>query len=418
MEYGLIGEKLGHSFSKIIHEKLADYTYDLTPLTKEEFKTFMEKRPFRAINVTIPYKVDVIPYLDEIEKHAENIGAVNTIVNRGGRLSGYNTDFSGFLYLITHNNIQVAGKKVLVLGKGGASKAILAVLKYLKAKEIITVYYKESPGTITYDVCKKLHGDAEIIINTTPVGMFPKIDDCPINLTDYKNCTAVVDVIYNPLKPMLIVQAENLGIKALGGLEMLVAQAKYAVEIFLDKKIEDATIDTIYKELLLERSNVVLIGMPSCGKTTIGKELSKILNKRFVDIDEKIVKKIGMPIADYFAKYGEEAFRTIETEVTKELSGENELVLSTGGGCVKNKVNLDYLKLNGKIIFIERDTGALSADASRPLSKSPEALEKMYAERLPLYQAYAQKTIDNNGTLEDAIVSAKKAYYEIICNKK
>lgn len=414
MEYGLIGEKLGHSFSKIIHEKLTDYTYDLTPLDKEEFKSFMERRPFRAINVTIPYKVDVIPYLNEIDEHAKNIGAVNTIVNRSGKLSGYNTDFSGFLYLINHNNIQIQGKKVLVLGKGGASKAIIAVMKYLKAKEIIMVYYKESPNTVTYEECEMLHSNAEIIINTTPVGMFPNIGECPINLTKYKRCEAVIDVIYNPLKPMLIVQAENLGIKALGGLEMLVAQAKYAVEIFLNKKIEDATIDTIYKDLLLERSNLVLIGMPSCGKTTIGKELSALLKKRFLDMDEEIIKKIGMPIADYFANCGEEAFRAIETEVTKELSGENGLIISTGGGCVKDKINMDYLKLNGKILFVQRDTNVLSADESRPLSKSPEILKKMYAERLPLYQAYAEKTVDNNGTLEDTLVLAKKAYYEMI----
>ncbi len=412
--YGLIGEKLGHSFSKIIHERLTNYTYHLLPLSKEEFSNFMDKKAFSAINVTIPYKMDVIPYLDEMDAHAKAIGAVNTIVNHNGKLFGYNTDFSGFLYLLQHNNIDVKDKKVLVLGKGGASKAILAVLRHLQAKEVLTVYYKEAENTITYDQCKKYHNDAEIIINTTPVGMYPAIDESPIDLTDYKHCSAVIDVIYNPIRPMLIVQAQNLGIKAIGGLEMLIAQAKYAVEIFQDKKIPDSVIDTIYQEMLLERTNLVLIGMPSCGKSTIGKELSQKLGKKFVDIDEEIVQEIGMSIADYFTQYGEDAFRQKETEKTKLFAKETGIILSTGGGCIKNPKNMDYMKLNGKILFVDRPTEKLSSDPSRPLSKDMDTLQKMYQERLPLYQMYSDISITNNGILSDAIEKAEKAFQQTI----
>lgn len=410
--YGLIGEKLGHSFSKWIHEKLADYTYNLLPLSKEEFKTFMNEKNFSAINVTIPYKMDVIPYLDEIDTHAKTIGAVNTIVNFDGKLHGYNTDFSGFLYLLQHNSIDVYEKKVLVLGKGGASKAIIAVLNYLGAKEILTVYYKNSPDTVTYEECKKNHSDADVIINTTPVGMYPNIDNSPIDLNDYKKCSAVVDVIYNPIRPMLIVQAQNLGIKAIGGLEMLIAQAKYAVEIFQNRKIADTEIQRIYEELLLERSNLVLIGMPSCGKTAIGEELSKKTGKKMVDIDAEIVNEIGMSIPEYFSRYGEEAFRKKETEVTKRVSKENGIILSTGGGCIKNPVNIDYMKLNGRLIFIERDIESLSTDDSRPLSKDKESLQKLYQERLPLYKKYSEASICNDGTLEKAVEMLEKIFLD------
>ncbi|MFU0828418.1 MAG: Shikimate-dh-N domain-containing protein [Lachnoclostridium sp.] len=252
MEYGLIGEKLGHSYSKIIHEKLADYKYEITPVPREKFTAFMKARDFKAINVTIPYKCDVIPFLDEIDDHARQIGAVNTIVNRGGKLTGYNTDFYGFLYMITHNNVEIAGKKVIVLGNGGAAKAVIAVLKYLKAGEIIIVKHRKDTGVITYEECKKYHSDSEIIVNTSPVGMYPNTDSSPIDVSLYPNCEAVLDIIYNPLKTKLLLQAESLGIKAVNGLEMLVAQAKKAAEYFLDKKMDDSVIDRIYKEILEE----------------------------------------------------------------------------------------------------------------------------------------------------------------------
>lgn len=252
MEYGLIGEKLGHSYSKLIHEKLADYTYELTPLTKEEFKNFMEARAFKAINVTIPYKKDVIPYLDEIDENAKNIGAVNTIVKINNKLYGHNTDFGGFLYTVLHNGIQIKGKKVIVLGNGGGAQAILAVLKHLQAKEILIVKRRSEEGVIDYEECAAKHRDAEIIVNTSPAGMYPKIEEKPIDIALYPYCEAVLDIIYNPLKTRLLLQAEELGIKAVNGLEMLVAQAKYAVEFFLDKKIEDTVIEEIHQEILKE----------------------------------------------------------------------------------------------------------------------------------------------------------------------
>lgn len=255
MEYGLIGEKLGHSFSKIIHEKLADYKYDLTPLTKEEFQSFMEKRDFKAINVTIPYKEKVIPYLDEMDDNAKQIGAVNTIVNTHGKLLGHNTDFSGFLYMIQNNKVEIRDKKVLVLGNGGASKAVVAVLKSLKAKEIILVSRTHRDNTITYEECYERHSDGQVIANATPVGMYPNIDGKPIDLSKFTQCEAVLDLIYNPLKTKLLMQAEELGIKAVNGLEMLVAQAKYAVEFFLEKNIDENRIKEVTNEVYNEFHN-------------------------------------------------------------------------------------------------------------------------------------------------------------------
>ena len=410
MRYGLIGEKLGHSFSKIIHEQLADYTYDLIPLTREELNIFMTEKQFSALNVTIPYKETVIPYLDEMDAHARKIGAVNTIVNRNGKLTGYNTDFYGFRYMLLHNGIDVKNKKTLVLGKGGASKAVIAVLEELGAKEILTVYYKENPETITYEDCYQNHSDAEIIVNTTPVGMFPKADDCPIDLDRFPNLSGVADVVYNPLRTQLIIEAEKRNIPVAGGLEMLVAQAKYAVEIFLDTKIDDSRIDEINAGLIKERSNLVLIGMSGGGKTSLGRKAAEKLGKTFVDTDEEILKRIGMPIADFFAKEGEPAFRKIETEVLHELSSQNNLVISTGGGIVKNPLNVDYLKRNGRIIWLNRNAELLQSGNGRPLAPDKVATLKLYEERLPLYTAAAEAIAENNGTEEEGLLSILKVY--------
>ncbi len=254
MEYGLIGEKLGHSFSKIIHEKLADYTYEITPLTQEEFKSFMEAREFKAINVTIPYKKAVIPYLDSMDDNAKRIGAVNTIVHTNEKLIGYNTDFSGFLYMLNHNGIIIKDKKVVVLGNGGAAQAVIAVLRYLNASEIVVVNIIPDHDAISYEECFEKHLDAQVLVNTTPVGMYPKVEESPIDVTLFPGCESVVDIVYNPLKTKLLLQAEALGIKGINGLEMLVAQAKYAVEFFLEKEIKDTEIERIYQEILEEKS--------------------------------------------------------------------------------------------------------------------------------------------------------------------
>lgn len=250
MDYGLIGEKLGHSYSKIIHEKLADYTYDLCPLSKEEFKDFMEKREFKAINVTIPYKKDVIPYLKEMDESATAIGAVNTIVNKEGNLYGYNTDMPGFIYMVNQNKIQMKDKKVVVLGNGGAAQAIKAAVQKLGAREMILVDIVPAEGVISYDECFTHHTDADILVNTSPVGMYPKVDASPVDLTAFPHCQAVLDVIYNPITTKLVAQARELGMIGVTGLEMLVAQALYAVEIFLQNDIPEEKIQEIYKEIL------------------------------------------------------------------------------------------------------------------------------------------------------------------------
>nr|MBP3599038.1 shikimate dehydrogenase [Eubacterium sp.] len=249
MDYGLIGEKLGHSLSKPIHESLADYTYDIHPLTKDEFKEFMEEKAFQAINVTIPYKKDVIPYLDSMDDNAKAIGAVNTIVNNNGKLKGYNTDFSGFDYMVERHGVELKDKKVVVLGNGGAAQAIKAVVKKHEAKEMIVVDVVDDGESITYEECFEKHTDADVIINTSPIGMYPKVDASPVDLTKFPNCQAVMDVVYNPITTKLVAQARDLGMIGVTGLEMLVAQAKYAVEIFLDVEIDDSRINEIYEEV-------------------------------------------------------------------------------------------------------------------------------------------------------------------------
>ncbi len=249
MDYGLIGEKLGHSLSKPIHESLADYAYDIHPLTRDEFKEFMEEKAFQAINVTIPYKKDVIPYLDSMDDNAKAIGAVNTIVNNNGKLKGYNTDFSGFDYMVERHGVELKDKKVVVLGNGGAAQAIKAVVKKHEAKEMIVVDVVDDGESITYEECFEKHTDADVIINTSPIGMYPKVDASPVDLTKFPNCQAVMDVVYNPITTKLVAQARDLGMIGVTGLEMLVAQAKYAVEIFLNVEIADDRINEIYEEV-------------------------------------------------------------------------------------------------------------------------------------------------------------------------
>ena len=410
MRYGLIGEKLGHSFSKIIHEKLADYTYDLIPLSLEELDVFMREKEFSAINVTIPYKETVIPYLDEVDPKAAKMGAVNTVVQRNGKLFGYNTDYFGFRYMLEHNHIQIAGKKVLVLGRGGASKAVIAVLEDMGAAEIHTIYYKIAEDSISYETCYALHTDAQVIVNTTPVGMYPNSGHTPIDLTPFTKLEAVADVVYNPLRTRLVLDAEDKGCQAIGGLEMLVGQAKYAVEIFMDQSLPEDSIDVVYKDLMAERRNLVLIGMSGCGKSTLGKLAAEKLGKTFVDTDAEIIKRIGMSIADYFAAYGEDSFRKVESEVVQEISTQNNLVISTGGGVIKNPENIRWLKGNGTVIWIQRDPELLESGNGRPLVPDQEAVRRLYKERLPLYTAAAETIIENDGNEEEALQKILTAF--------
>ena len=255
MRYGLIGEKLGHSYSKLIHERIAEYTYDLIPLSKDEFITFMEQKDFTAINVTIPYKQAVIPYLDELDPLAREIGAVNTIIQRDGCYIGYNTDFFGFRYMLEYNGIKIAGRKCLILGSGGTSHTVRSVLNHLGASQVLVVSRQSTQDTISYEECQKNHRDAQVIINTTPLGMYPKTEASPLDLTPFAQCGAVVDAIFNPLETRLTRQAKELGMKGVTGLMMLVAQAKQAIEYFLGQELEDSVIEETYHYLLQSLEN-------------------------------------------------------------------------------------------------------------------------------------------------------------------
>ena len=399
--YGLIGAKLGHSYSKGIHEQLADYTFDMIELTAEELDVFLKEKNFCAVNVTIPYKQTVIPYLDEISEHAKKIGAVNTIVNVNGCLKGYNTDYYGFKYMLEYNDIAIKNRKVVVLGVGGASKAVSAVLSDLQAREVIFVHPKGKNG-ITYEECYTMHKDAQVIVNATPVGMFPNGDCTPIDVSVFTHLESAVDVIYNPLNTKFLVEAKKVGAKTASGLMMLVAQAKEAVEIFTGKPLDDGCIADITQQLEKEKQNVVLIGMPSCGKSTIAKALAQQLNKQVVDLDAKIVEKYGS-IPRLFEQYGEEYFRNCETQIAKEVSSQTGLILSCGGGIIKREENMMALKQNGIIIYIKRDLDLLIADDTRPLSSSKEAISKLYKERKALYEQYSDFIIENNGTIVEVV---------------
>ena len=400
MKYGLIGEKLGHSFSKEVHNKLFDYDYELKEIPKDELDLFLKQKDFKAINVTIPYKEQVIPYLDCISDIAKQIGAVNTIVNNDGKLYGYNTDFLGLKALIERKDIILQGKKVLILGSGGTSKTALAVAKHLKANEVLTVSRNKSYDLITYDEVLKYHTDAQIIINTTPCGMYPDIDSTPLDIACFEKLEGVIDAIYNPLNSKLVCNAKAKGIKAVGGLYMLVAQAAFATEKFTEKKVKTEKIDLIYKDLLNQKQNIVLVGMPGSGKTTVGKILAEKLNFIFLDTDDLIVKKYGN-ITDIFENKGETVFREYESEIIKEVSTLQGRVIATGGGAVLKKINTDLLKLSGKIYFLDRPLSDIAATNDRPLSSNRADLEKRFNERYDIYCACADKRILVKGTAED-----------------
>lgn len=421
MKYGLIGEHLGHSFSKQIQTRIAeienvkDYDYQLVELDKEEFKEFMEKKDFKGINVTIPYKKDVIPYLDEMDESAKAIGAVNTIINVDGKLKGYNTDFGGFLYMVKAHNVHMEGKKVLIIGNGGACAAVKAVCKHENAKDIVIVSRSVNRGAIGYDEMYTSHLDADIVVNTSPVGMFPNIVNAPIDVSWFHKLECVLDVVYNPILTRLCFEAQEADIKRVIGLEMLIAQAKYTFEIFENMSFDDSIIDEIKKEMLKDRCNIVLIGMPSAGKTTIGKMLEEKLGKEFFDLDDMIIAKAGKSIPEIFQESGETGFRAIETEVAIEASKMNNKIIATGGGVVKHKVNMDFLRLNGITIFIDRDIDKLiSSDPNRPLSSSKQALQQMYKERYPLYQKYATYIAVNNANIEETVDDIVNAYHSIL----
>ena len=392
MTYGLIGERLGHSFSKSIHEKLG-YDYELREIAKGELESFMRGRDFDGINVTIPYKEAVIPYLDEIDEAAKEIGAVNTVVNRGGKLYGYNTDFYGMKMLFAHAGIDAEGKKAAIFGSGGTSKTAWAVLTALGAGEILRVSRSGRDGAITYDELYEKHADVEIIVNTTPAGMYPEISGCPVDISKFDRLLGVVDAVYNPINTTLVQNAKARGINAEGGLYMLVAQAIGASELFTNVKCPSYMLDVIFGAVKSEKENVVLIGMPSSGKSTVGRLLAEKLSCDFVDTDELIINEIKMPIKDFFAKWGEEKFREVESEVIRNLAGRGGIVIATGGGAILGEENVSALKYNGKIIFLDRPLENLITTDSRPLSSDREALERLYNQRYPIYKSVCDAAV-------------------------
>ena len=411
MQYGLIGYPLGHSYSKEIHAAIASYDYELHELCEDKLAPFFNERDFKAVNVTIPYKQRVIPYLDFVSAEAERIGAVNTIVNRGGKLCGYNTDFAGMRALADRIGIAPAGKKVLVLGTGGTSKTAHAVLESMGAGEIITVSRRGRDGAITYAEALRDHKDAAYIFNTTPVGMYPDTEASPVDLAAFNKLKGVLDVVNNPLRTKLVQQAGALGIPAEGGLYMLSAQAVFASALFLDEPVKCENIGLAYSSVLAAKRNIVLIGMPSCGKTSVGQRLSGLLGKRFADTDE-IVKAETGDISEYFASRGEQSFRMIERRAVSSVSAETGLVIATGGGAPMFAENLDALRKNGVLVFLDRGLDKLTATDSRPLSSDSAALAKRYEERYEKYVSAADIVVDGNGSVDETAEMIIKELYK------
>ena len=397
MKCGLLGRKLGHSYSPQIHGLLGDYSYDLFEKEPEELASFLKDGDFTGINVTIPYKKDVIPYLDALSPAAQKIGSVNTIVRRAdGSLFGHNSDYFGFVSLVKHSGIAVEGKKVLVLGSGGTSNMVVTALRDLGAAPVVI----SRSGENNYGNLH-LHSDASVIVNATPVGMYPNTGVSPIDLNRFPKLDGVLDVIYNPAKTQLLLDAEKLGIPHENGLWMLVAQAKEAAEYFTGKKLSDDMIARIHHKLSRQMKNIVLIGMPGCGKSTIGNLLARKLGRKFVDADEEIIQLAGKSIPEIFAQDGEEIFREWETMALEHLGKQSGLVIATGGGCVTRQRNYPALHQNGSIVWLERDLSLLPTDG-RPLSQS-NRLEEMYAVRKPLYEAFADVRVANTGSPENTV---------------
>ena len=395
---GLIGEKLGHSFSPAIHGKLADYEYKLYELSPEQLGPFLEKKEYDGLNVTIPYKKTVIPYCDELTEAARSIGSVNTIVKRpDGTLLGHNTDYDGFMWLLKNAGAQVKGKKAVVLGTGGASVTVQAALRTLGASPVIVV---SRSGEDNYENISR-HSDAKILVNATPVGMYPKTGVSPVDLDTFTALEGVFDVVYNPAKTQLLLEAEKRGIPCANGIGMLVAQAKAACERFTGKPIDDEKVYTIKAEMERNTRNLMLIGMPGSGKSTVGAALAESLGRKLVDVDERIVELAGCSIPEIFEKEGEEGFRRIEHLALCQVSKESGLVIATGGGVVTRPENMDPMRQNSLIVWLLRDTALLPRDG-RPLSQT-NSLTEMFKVREPLYRAAADCVADNNGSLEDTV---------------
>lgn len=397
MKCGLLGRKLGHSYSPQIHACLGDYPYVLFEKEPEELEDFLKNGDFTGINVTIPYKKDVIPYLDEISPVARKMGAVNTIVRRpDGTLFGHNTDYFGFASMVKRSGLAVTGKKALVLGSGGASNTVVAVLTKLGANVVIISRSGENNYANLH-----LHADAAVIVNTTPVGMYPNTGVSPVDLGLFPKLEGVLDVVYNPARTQILLDAEKHGLPHENGLWMLVAQAKEAAEYFTGSKIKDTEIERIYQKLSAQMQNIVLIGMPGCGKSTVGALLAEKTGRKLADADEEIIRLAGKSIPDIFAQDGEEVFRAWETKALENLGKQSGLIIATGGGCVTRERNYPLLHQNGRIFWLRRSLDVLPTDG-RPLSQANK-LADMYAVRKPLYEAFADCAIDNDEKIEDTV---------------
>ncbi len=389
MSYCLIGEKLGHSFSKEIHNKRG-LSYELVEIERQNLKEFVKNCKYKGFNVTIPYKQEIMPYLDDIESWAQEIGAVNTVVNENGKWKGYNTDILGMEKMVELNGISLSNKSVMILGSGGTSKTAQALCKKLGVKNVSVV---SRSGEINYENCYE-KTDTQVIINTTPVGMYPNNQQTPIDLEKFANLVAVFDCVYNPLKTRLISKAKSLNLICCNGLYMLVAQALYAQSLWLKTEFTNSDIENILGEIIKEKRNIVLSGMPACGKTTIGKILAQKLNRQFVDTDELVSIKTGKTIPEIINEQGEKAFRDIESDVIKEVSATNGKVIALGGGVPLREENRINLKQNGLIVYIKRDLSFLVSN-NRPLSQR-KGVQQIYQERKEIYEKFADITVENN----------------------
>lgn len=412
MQCGLLGGKLSHSYSPQIHKSLSFYDYSLFEKKPEELENFLNSGSFTGLNVTIPYKKAVIPYCDELSPAAKRLGAVNTLVRRpDGKLVGHNTDYFGFASMVQHSGLSPRGKKVLVLGSGGASNTVVAVLEELGAKPVVI----SRTGENNYGNLH-LHQDAAIVVNATPVGTYPGNGVSPVDLSLFPMLEGVLDLVYNPARTRLLLDGEKRGLVTENGLWMLVAQAKESAEWFSGNPIPDAKIPEVYDSLRKRMQNIILIGMPGCGKTHIGRLLAEKLEKNFADADKQLVQDAGCDIPTIFAKEGEDGFRNRESGVLETLGKGSSLVIATGGGCVTWQVNYDFLHQNGTLVWLKRDISLLPT-SGRPLSQAG-SLNAMYQARKPLYEAFADITVFNDSTPEDtvnAILEKLERFYENSC---
>lgn len=405
MRCGLLGEKLGHSYSPALHALFGDYDYELFEVSPDRLGDFLRVRDFQGLNVTIPYKTTMLAICDDLTETAATIGSVNTVLKQlDGSLLGDNTDAAGFEGMVWKSRIRILGRKCLVLGSGGASLSVQYILRKLGAGEVVVI---SRSGEDNYDNLER-HKDAAVIVNATPVGMYPNTAAAPVDLRQFPACEGVLDLIYNPFRTALLQQAEALDIPNLGGLYMLVEQARCAAQLFTGEVIPAIRTQEAYRTLRSRMENRILVGMPGCGKSTVGRALAAQLDRPFVDTDAELEKVLHMPVGEYITHYGEEAFRKEETALLAQLGKSSGLVIATGGGCVTRPENYPHFHQNGAIFFLERALSKLPKKG-RPLSLKG-SLEDMYTIRLPMYRRFADITVANDGPAEKVAQKLEEAY--------